>query len=393
MDMLERMKDKWNNGVINATLKRALAFYIFIGLLTALLCSMVMILFFENWKSIVYQVHGATQAASDVDYGIAYRYMGSMLSETAKKQITILNLMEIVSVIACAVIAIACVSHQFYKKKLEEPLKILQTEMQYLGRDDLSFECSYVCKDEMGDICQTFNQMRIQLFENKRNLWDLMESQRELNAAFAHDIRTPLTVMKGYIQMLSNYYPTGKISEEKMLETLQMLDRQVGRMERFSNTMKEIHTIDEWKICQKSQTLQDVLQKIRRNIKGMSTDRIQITLQEFEMEDRVVVCDENLIQEVVDNLILNALRFADSDIQIMVRIESDKLYLYVKDDGKGFTKEALENGSRPYFSTSEEHFGLGLTICQTLCKKHGGNLELMNSIEGGAVACAYLYIK
>ncbi len=107
----------------------------------------------------------------------------------------------------------------------------------------------------------------------------------------------------------------------------------------------------------------------------------------------MIMCDENLIQEVVDNLIINALRYVVSQIDIIINLEQDKLYLYIKDDGRGFSKELLDKGIRPYFTTSDGHAGLGLTICRTLCKKHGGSLELMNSVQGGAIACAYFYVK
>lgn len=69
-----------------------------------------------------------------------------------------------------------CVSHQYYKRKLEEPLRILKREMEFIGGDDLSFDCNYISNDEMGEICQAFNCMRKQLIKNQENLWELMES-------------------------------------------------------------------------------------------------------------------------------------------------------------------------------------------------------------------------
>lgn len=395
MDIIDKIVKRLHNKIIafrnHTTLKKILTVYIIIAVVAAFLSSVVLICFFENWKTIVFNLHSIGKITW-LDQ-VEYERITNLLPEAIRKQILILNILEIVSVVACVITAVIGVSHLYYKRVLEEPIKIFQTEMQYLGRDDLSFDCSYVSGDEMGEICQIFNRMRLQLLENKKNNWELMESQRELNAAFAHDIRTPLTVMKGYIQMILNYYPTGMITEEKMLETLQMLDRQVNRMERFSATMKEINTMEEWQIIHKSQTLQALYQKIMNNCAGMSSDNIQISLQELEQGDKIIVCDDNLIQEVVDNLVMNARRYAQKKIQITMKAEEEKLYFYVKDDGIGFTKEALEKATRPYFSTNEEHYGLGLTICQILCKKHGGNLEIMNSIDGGAVTCAYFYIR
>lgn len=397
--MLRNQKNKLIGYLSNISLKRALALYIVIGLITAILCSLVMKLFFENWRTVIYQVHDISQISDDKQESNSPENENGYIprevipSKTVQKQLDIVNALEMVSIMISGAIAISGVSHLFYKKKLEEPIKILEIEMGYLGRDDLSFDCSYMSNDEMGDICATFNQMRIQLLENKINIWSLMESQRDLNAAFAHDIRTPLTVMKGYIQMLSTFYSSGKISEEKVQETLHTLERQINRMEHFTNTMKEIHTIEEWKLCYRKQTLKSVLQKIQKNLEGLTTDQIKIELSIKDIEEAIIMCDDILIQQVVDNLISNSLRFANSKILVTVELVQDKLYFYVKDDGRGFTKELLDKGIRPYFTTSDNHFGLGLTICRTLCKKHGGNLELINSYQGGAIACAYFYIK
>ncbi len=76
--------------------------------------------------------------------------------------------------------------------------------------EGLDFSCIYRSEDEMGELCDTFEQMRHQLAENQEKIEDLMEGQRRLNAAFAHDLRTPLTVLRGYTDFLSRYCPEGK---------------------------------------------------------------------------------------------------------------------------------------------------------------------------------------
>lgn len=348
--------------------------------------------FFENWKNIVFQVNGVQRVEMLLHKG-NYEVItaeGDSLPENITNQIKLLNFLEVAFVLLCGGGTILCVSHLYYKRKLEEPLRILKREMEFIRRDDLSFDCSYVSNDEMGQICQGFNGMRKQLIKNQGNLWELMESQRELNAAFAHDIRTPLTVMKGYIQMLLQFYPSGKLSEEKLVETLLMLQKQAERMEQFSLTMKEIHTMEEWQVKRKPLTMRELVDQINVTLQGLPKEGKEIQLHvNIQVDKEELICDKNLIQEVVDNLLINALRYAKKKVNVVIQREEEGLYIYVKDDGDGFTKEALMNAARPYFSTIEGHFGLGLTICQTLCKKHGGDLEVMNSIEGGAIVSVY----
>ena len=89
-------------------------------------------------------------------------------------------------------------------------MELLKTEAAHIGRGELDFSCIYRSEDEMGELCDTFEQMRHQLAENQEKIEDLMEGQRRLNAAFAHDLRTPLTVLRGYTDFLSRYCPEGK---------------------------------------------------------------------------------------------------------------------------------------------------------------------------------------
>ena len=83
--------------------------------------------------------------------------------------------------------------------------------------------------------------------ENHQKMWDMMEEQKRLNHAFAHDLRTPLTVLHGYIDFLYKYYPQGMIREEKLMDTLRMMDRQVVRLKKFGDTMKSVSTLEERK--------------------------------------------------------------------------------------------------------------------------------------------------
>lgn len=389
MDRIEKIAQKlhWNQ----MTLKKSLAVYILIALATAVFCGGVLIVFFENWKEIVLQVNNQQNNLAVLYGADGYKLSMRYSSEKVARQIEILSFLEIAAVFLCGSVAVICVSHQYYKRKLEEPLKILKREMEFIGRDDLSFDCSYISNDEMGEVCNTLNRMRKQLVKNQENLWHLMEAQRNLNAAFAHDIRTPLTVMRGYTQMMLKFYPEGKISEEKMIETLQMLERQTGRIEQFSLTMKEIHNMEEWKVDRQPFSVKELAQQIRDNLKGMPLEGIQVEFS-CEIDEMQIICDKNLIQEVADNILANALRYAKEKITISMVKDEEGLFLYVKDDGKGFSKEEIMKAARPYFSTAEDHFGLGLTICQTLCKKHGGDLELMNSLEGGAIVSAYFMV-
>lgn len=196
--------------------------------------------------------------------------------------------------------------------------------------------------------------------------------------------------------MIQKYYPQGILREEKMMEILGTLGKQVERLEQFSDTMKELHGIEELSIKKKRDDLQILCMKIEENAQGFQDERLQI-LVDSPTGKNPVFCyfDENVILEVFDNLMGNARRFAESKIEVTQEQSEDMFFVFVRDDGCGFTKKDLERAVDPYYSGNkdERHFGLGLTIAKKLCEKHGGSLRITNSMEGGAIVCAEFSLK
>ena len=81
-------------------------------------------------------------------------------------------------------------------------------------------------EDEFGLLAKDVERLRETIKRDKLNQWKMGEEQRRINAAFAHDIRTPLTVMKGYTEFLKKYVPTGKVTEQAILEKLDRISEQ-----------------------------------------------------------------------------------------------------------------------------------------------------------------------
>lgn len=387
MGIIEKWERKWKGKIKRQSLKTALSMYIVGGSAAIAIACALILDFFEGWKEMIRATAGVTEKDVITFWNTVYTLEQTKVSKEVLRQLSILDTLQMISVFICVVFGIVFISRLYYKRKLEMPLEILKMEIECIGQNDLNFDCSYYSGDEMEEICTAFNHMRLELIKSQGNLWQLLEKQRELNAAFAHDIRTPVTVMRGYSQMLLKFYPEGKISEEKLLETLRMIDRQTDRLERFSDIMKEIHSLDERQTEKKKVTMAELMEKLSANLKGMAGEGMQ-TASDYDGEgEQTLYCDMHLIEEVADNLFANGFRHAGNKVELKGSVYEEKLYLYVRDDGPGFSKEAQERAIHPYFTTDREHFGMGLTICKTLCEKHGGDLSITNSIEGGAIVC------
>ena len=103
---------------------------------------------------------------------------------------------------------ICCVTF-FYKKKLSKPIKLLTNAYHKIEANDLDFTLSYPLNDEMGKLCHAFEKMKDCLSKNNETMFRQFAEQRRLNAAFSHDLRTPLTLLKGHATMLLSFIPKG----------------------------------------------------------------------------------------------------------------------------------------------------------------------------------------
>lgn len=305
------------------------------------------------------------------------------------------------SVFFYLVVAVFFMLKQFYKNRLERPFALLEKGVQEIQNQNLQFSLEYESKDEMGKLLKSMDKMRETLVENYEHMWKLVEEQKQLNAAFAHDLRTPLTVLKGYCEFLSRYLPEGAVSQEKMTDILLLMVRQLERLSDFSKTMKEVRNLDEYPIEKEMIELFHFCKTIEGITEALNMGgdiQLSVKYLSLEIEKEKVLFDENIVLEVLDNLLSNAIRFAQKQVIVSLEIEEKGtqkyMYLYVEDDGKGFSDSELYKAIGPYYSgeQEEEHFGIGLHICNMLCKLHGGTINLANRIEdkGAIVSASFL---
>ncbi|WP_286152900.1 HAMP domain-containing sensor histidine kinase [Sporofaciens musculi] len=290
----------------------------------------------------------------------------------------------------------------FYRKRLALPLKILENSVERIRGNDLDFHVHYDSEDELGSLCDSVEDMRLELVRGKEEMWRLVERQKELNAAFAHDLRTPLTVLRGYTDFLARYIPEGKISEEKMGDTLALMSSHLKRLEDYSRTMKGIRSIDEVPFSPEWVGIRSIERKIGEVVFALNqVGDVKISYEGgFGGNDNGlrIKADDNIIMEVLENLLSNGIRYARREIEVLSDYDGERMefLLTVRDDGRGFLDEQLEKALEPYHkeyesAETDEHFGIGLHICREFCKKHGGTINVANSIKGGAVVTASFF--
>ena len=155
--------------------------------------------------------------------------------------------------------------------------------------------------------------------------------------------------------------------------------------------MKSLRSVDEIPFAPERRKTSEIKSRIQGMADALNAaGEVEIRYRHEGTENEILL-DEDLLMEVLDNLLSNAIRYADSRVELETKEEDGMLYLFVSDDGPGFSEDALKNASKLYFSegTKEEHFGIGLNLSAVLCKKHGGRLSFANRAWGkGAVVTA-----
>ncbi len=292
-------------------------------------------------------------------------------------------------------IGFAAAGKIFLETRIKPPIAAITQGLNYINMGDYSHEIVWRCRDEMGLLCGEMEQMRREMLKSKKSQWRQQEEQRKINAAFAHDIRTPLTVIRGYTEFLQKYVPGGRVTQDMLMEKLDAIHEQEERLLRFSETMTTIQNIEKRELSVSWHSSWQVIKQLETVILGMKQNtELELSL-EAALPETELFFDLNLLIEVFENLLSNAMRYAVHAIQAKAVLKGRELTVFVKDDGPGFSEKALRMGMEVYFSeeeNSKEHFGIGLSICRMLCESHGGSLSLQNSVEQGAIAAATLVI-
>ena len=269
----------------------------------------------------------------------------------------------------------------FYTDKLRTPIKILEDGSNEIANNNLDFNIKYDYYDEMGKLCSSFEKMRNQLQINNKYLWKMIEEQKTLKAAIAHDLRSPLAILKGYHEMLLEFIPQDKIDKEQLNEIILSCDNQTEHLLLFINKMKQLSSLEDRKADYVTINTEELIKQLKTSAIILASPRnIEIELIMEEGALRSFQADMSFICEVYENLISNAVRFAKKKIRIEIKFVEAFLQIEVCDDGIGFNKDNIELVTNAYYhdnSTEERnHVGLGLYISKLLSEKHGGKIYI-----------------
>lgn len=321
--------------------------------------------------------------------GIAYSFdRGVTLLEQPtsgqQKILSILSFIELVSCVAFPLAGLGIAGVLFYRIKLKRPIDLLRDGTAHIQAHDLNFSVPVVSSDELGQICAAFEKMRAELLKTNQELWRQTEERKRLNAAFSHDLRNPVTVIKGTVKLMKQ-----GIADDQALERLESYTL---RIEQYIEAMSSIQRLEQMPV-RISECMYAVLQSELEDTAKLFAPKLCLSISAPDKGS--VKLDHGIFLTVAENLIRNAARFSRSKLQIQLMENEHFLSLSVIDDGCGYPDELVQNGPKPFGKLNEDtaHFGMGLYSSEMLCTKHGGMLKLKNADGQGAVATAFFQIN
>lgn len=306
------------------------------------------------------------------------------------------DFLETYSLLLPALFGTVVVVLLFYRNKIKVPLRELTRAAQRVAANDLDFRVGYENRDELGKLCVAFEKMRTQLARNNQDMWRQMEQEQELRAAIAHDLRSPLSVLSGYQEMLLEFIPDRTLTQDQVLEMLRAGQHQLTRINEFMTMLQDLSALEERPVRLESVPVAEFARGLAQTCQILAKQAGKHGTFVNEILAPVLGFDRSLVLEVAENLLANALRFATQSVTLSVAAANHQLRLTVSDDGAGFLEAQAEatRHFRPetadgltHFRTNSggdlKHFGLGLYICRLYCEKHGGKLLIGNAPGGG----------
>lgn len=378
----------------NLSLKKTILLYFVISLTAAFLLSGFTVHFARNMQNKIWEKYIDYADYTDVfqQYGKKYEIEISRSNQSQMNRLDhhlseMCDFMETYSVLIFSIVGSVAAVFFFYKNKLKTPLQELKDASQMIADNELDFHVSYENKDEMGTLCKEFEMMRSDLADNNRKMWRMIDDEKALRNAIAHDIRSPLSILRGYQEMLLEFVSAESIKTEDVIDILQTGMYQIDRIEHFTENMRKMSHLEQRELQCSEIELSELAKKIEAEAAMLSKKESKLCKVERVQEQNIVKVDEELVMEVADNLLENAVRYAQKSIVLQIKKKDGFLIISVEDDGIGFV-DTEEKVTEPFYHKNPQddlkHFGLGMYISRIFCEKHGGNLKIYNARQGGA---------
>lgn len=278
-----------------------------------------------------------------------------------------------------------------FGKKLKNQLKPLKTSTELITSRDLNFEVVPTNIKEFNEILTSIDNMKEALKQSLETQWKSEQKKKEQMAALAHDIKTPLTIIKGNAELLSE---SDFLDDDK--EYINFIIRNADKIEQYTSLLIDISKAEsdiDYKI--EKIDFNDFMYNLTYEFKMMCKRKNIKSIINVDNAPTKFKGNKQLLLRALTNIIINAIDHSmeKDTVEVAISKVNNKLIFTVKDCGIGFTKEGLKKATNQFYMEESQrkvgkHYGIGLYIAETIAKKHGGEIVLKNreDMQGAEVS-------
>ena len=285
-------------------------------------------------------------------------------------------------------------------RSISVPLAKLQKAARNIREGNLDFEIRQESEDEIGQLCQDFEEMRLRLKANAEEKVEFDRENKELISNISHDLKTPITAIKGYVEGIMDGVAD---TPEKMDRYIKTIYNKANEMDLLINELTLYSKIDTNRIPYNFTTIsardyfEDCAEDLHMELEAKG---VGFSYQNDMEEDARVIVDPEQLRRVINNIVSNSLKYMDkpkAEITMGVKDVGDFIQIEMGDNGKGIASKDLPYIFDRFYRTdasrnsSKGGSGIGLSIVKKIVEEHGGNIWAAS--EEGAGTTMYFVIR
>ena len=291
-------------------------------------------------------------------------------------------------------ISVALVVGLWVYRSIAVPLVKLKKATQNIKERNLDFVLDVEGKDEFSELCQDFEEMRRRLKESTEEKSLIEKENRELISNISHDLKTPITAVKGYVEGIMDGVAD---TPEKMDRYVRTIYNKTNEMDHLINELTFYSKIDTNRIPYTFSKLnvEDYFEDCSEEVGlELETRGIELVYANYVEKDVMVIADGEQIRRVIHNIISNAIKYMDKPkgiIQIRIKDVGDFIQIEIEDNGKGIGPKDLPYIFDRFYRTdvsrnsSKGGSGIGLSIVKKILEDHGGKVWATSRLGIGTI--------
>ncbi|WMC91185.1 sensor histidine kinase [Kineothrix sp. MB12-C1] len=281
---------------------------------------------------------------------------------------------------------------RFIQRGVFEPVNALNLAMKNIADGNLEYMLNTNNNGEIGELYRNYEDMRLRLKESTDEKFEHEKQNRELISNISHDLKTPITAIKGYVEGIMDGVAD---TPEKMDKYIKTIYNKANDMDRLINELTVYSGIDSNRVPYHFHRINvadyfgDCVEEV-----GLELESENIELNYFNLvsPDTVIIADPEQLRRVISNIIGNSAKYMDKEkgvIDIRILDEVDSIRVEIEDNGKGIAAKDLPNVFERFYRTdasrnsSKGGSGIGLSIVKKIVEDHGGYIWATSKEDEG----------